>query len=163
MRLAGLLLLGAAVAASSPAIPAETIITGPARVLDGDTLALGPLRVRLFGIDAPEDGQTCRLAIGKEWDCGKAATDHLAELVAGCELQCVPVDRDRYGRVVADCFADGVNVGEALVRGGLAWAYRRYSLDYVAAERAAKTARRGVWQGPAIAPWDWRKQRKAGG
>ncbi|OYR13319.1 thermonuclease family protein [Brucella grignonensis] len=154
--------VAAALAASAPA-HAETIISGSVRVLDGDTVAMGVVRIRLHGIDAPEDGQTCQLTDGTEWDCGKAATDRLVEVIADRSLECSPVDRDRYGRIVADCFAEGINIGEALVRSGLAWAYRRYSLDYVPSETAAKAARRGVWQSPSIAPWDWRKQRDAGG
>ena len=39
---------------------------------------------------------------------------------------------------------------------GLAWAYRRYSRDYVAAE--ARAAGRGVWRGAAQTPWDWRRE-----
>ena len=143
MKIKLTLAIAAALMVSAP-VHAETLITGPARVLDGDTLDLGPVRVRLFGIDAPEGGQTCGLADGSEWDCGKAATDRLAELADGQSLDCAPVDRDRYGRIIADCFLDGVNLGETLVRDGLAWSYRRYSRDYVPAETAAKTARRGV-------------------
>lgn len=140
-------------------VDAETIITGPARVLDGDTIALGAIRVRLHGVDAPEGGQTCELPDGSEWDCGQAATARMIEIVGNQKLECSPVDRDRYGRIVADCFADGINIGEALVRSGLAWAYRHYSLDYVPAEAAAKAARRGVWQGSATPPWDWRRKK----
>ncbi len=35
-------------------------VTGPARVIDGDTIAIGTERIRLHGIDAPESGQRCR-------------------------------------------------------------------------------------------------------
>ncbi len=32
-------------------------ISGPARVVDGDTLEIGGERIRLYGIDAPESAQ----------------------------------------------------------------------------------------------------------
>ncbi len=37
------------------------VLTGPARVVDGDTLVIDKERIRLFGIDAPESKQLCRL------------------------------------------------------------------------------------------------------
>ncbi len=47
-------------------------------------------------------------------------------------------------------------MGAWLVASGHALAFRRYSLDYVADEEAARTARRGVWQGHFVPPWEWR-------
>ena len=43
------------VAASALAVD----VTGPARVIDGDTIEIGERRIHLFGIDAPELGQIC--------------------------------------------------------------------------------------------------------
>ena len=37
---------------------------------------------------------------------------------------------------------------------------REYSSDYVAAEDAAKAAKRGIWAGAFDVPADWRKERK---
>ncbi len=45
------------VLAACPAL-ADTV-TGRARILDGDTIEIGPERIWLFGIDAPESGQRC--------------------------------------------------------------------------------------------------------
>ncbi len=36
-------------------------ITGPARVIDGDTIEVQGQRIRLHGIDAPESAQQCIL------------------------------------------------------------------------------------------------------
>ena len=55
---------------ASPAL-AQTI-TGPARVIDGDTLGVSGQRIRLHGIDAPEKNQTCQIE-GTPWACGIAA------------------------------------------------------------------------------------------
>jgi endonuclease YncB( thermonuclease family) len=55
---------------------AAEVIVGPARVVDGDTIQLRDARVRLEGIDAPEAKQTCINARGREWDCGRAASQN---------------------------------------------------------------------------------------
>ena len=66
-------------------------------------------------------------------------------------------DTDRYGRLVAVCFADGQDINKRIVSDGFALAYRRYSRDYIAAERDAKRDKSGMWQGVFIKPWDWRR------
>ncbi len=44
-----------------------------------------------------------------------------------------------------------------MVAAGWALADRRFSTDYVWDEAGAKRARKGVWRGDFIRPWDWRK------
>lgn len=134
-------------------LPAADVsrLSGPARVVDGDTLVIGAEHIRLFGIDAPEHDQTCTLA-GTAWDCGVWAGQALAALVEGQEVACTGLDRDRYGRLVARCNVAGADLGGALVAGGVATAYRRYSLDYVGAEDAARHAGLGIWRGTVEAP-----------
>jgi hypothetical protein len=48
------------------------------------------------------------------------------------------------------------------VRNGWALAYRRYSRAYVAEERAAENAGRGIWRGDFVEPWDWRDGKRLG-
>jgi endonuclease YncB( thermonuclease family) len=135
-------------------------LRGRARVIDGDTLAFGRVRVRIFGIDAPEAGQTCPRADHSRWACGAWATAQMQARFGGRDLTCTPKDRDRYGRVVATCRdAGGTDVGAALTGAGAAMAYRRYSRDYVADERRAEAARRGIWAGPVTSPADFRAQK----
>ena len=81
----------------------EVRIVGAAKVVDGDTLAIGPLRIRLNGIDAPEMGQTCKRGDGRNWDCANAAALRLERLVGEGEITCIALDRDAYGRIVARC------------------------------------------------------------
>ena len=95
---------------------AETI-AGEARVIDGDTLAIGAVHVRLFGVDAPEHDQTCDRD-GRTWDCGRDATRALTALVGKVRLVCEVQDRDRYGRAVSICAAGGTDLAEALVEQG---------------------------------------------
>jgi endonuclease YncB( thermonuclease family) len=70
---------------------------------------------------------------------------------------CEQRDIDRYGHTVAICFAGGDDLGAWLVENGWALAFRQYSAAYVAQERAAESARRGMWRGEFVPPWDWRK------
>jgi len=91
--------------------------------VDGDTLRCSNIadangRVRLARIDAPEM---------REPD-GSAAKEALAALISGREVRCEHVDatprtpgfqdRDRFGRVVARCYVDGKDLGEAMISRG---------------------------------------------
>ena len=143
-------------AALCAACEAREVVSGPATVIDGDTLNIGAAVVRLYGIDAPEGKQTCRRN-ETDWRCGVDATRKLQALVAGREVICEQRDTDTYGRVVAVCSAAGTDIGKDMVASGLALAYRHYSNDYVADEERARAARRGVWASEFTAPWDWRQ------
>ena len=108
---------------------------------DADTVKVGPVTVRLFGIDAPETDQSCKRANGKSWSCGKWATRSARKQFQGKAAKCEDLGADRYGRTVARCFSDGQDVAEALVRAGVAQAYVKYSMDYVSAEKEASIAK----------------------
>ena len=95
-------------------------ITGVADVVDGDGLKIGPVAIRLHGIDAPEAGQTCPRAGGGTWPCGQNAAQLLDELAGGREVVCTALDRDPYGRIVATCAVDGRDVATEIMRAGLA-------------------------------------------
>lgn len=123
------------------------------RVLDGDTLDLAGKRVRLFGIDAPERGQSCG-----QVDCGAAATDALIEILSAGPVHCEPVSMDRYGRILARCQAGDLDVNREMVRSGMAWAFVRFSNDYAADEQSARRARLGIWQYPSQPAWEYRAE-----
>ena len=131
-------------------------ITGRARIVDGDTLEVRGRRIRLHGIDAPEAAQSCR-SKGRRWPCGREATQALSRRIASRTVTCEERDRDRYGRIVALCRAGDEDVNAWMVTRGWAFAYRRYSIAYVAHELAARAANRGIWRGDVVAPWEWRK------
>jgi endonuclease YncB( thermonuclease family) len=134
---------------------ASSEISGPARVIDGDTLQIGQERIRLFGIDAPEQHQTCQRD-SVQYTCGREAAEALRRIIGARPLTCAVKDIDRYHRAVAVCRAGGVDVNRSLVESGWAVAYRRYSTDYVAAEDAARVAKRGLWAGQFVPPWAYR-------
>jgi len=131
-------------------------IAGTTRVVDGDTLEIYGERIRLHGIDAPESRQSCRLD-GKPWRCGEDATSALGGMVGRQRVTCQELDRDRDGRIVARCGVAGMDLGEWMVSNGWAVAYYLYSYDFSRAEQHAKLARRGIWAGEFVLPWQWRK------
>ena len=130
-------------------------LIGEARAVDGDSLAVSGIEVRLFGIDAPEGRQTCNRG-GSEWPCGEAAAGKLRSLVEGKRVTCRGRGRDTYGRVVAVCEAGGLELNRAMVAQGWATAFRSYSQDYVADEVRAKASRIGIWDSTFMLPEDFR-------
>jgi endonuclease YncB( thermonuclease family) len=142
-------------------VPPEGVVSGPAHVVDGDTIDIGGTRIRLEGIDAPEAGQTCQTALGETWACGTAATRLMVDLTRDVSVDCYSRGLDKYGRLLGICFARGVDINAEMVRQGYAWAFVKYSTHYVAEEAAAHTALRGIWQGPALPAWEYRAQKWA--
>ncbi len=122
------------------ATPALANVAGVASVIDGDTIEVHGQRIRLHGIDAPESRQLCR-SDGKPWQCGKDAANALADKIARRPVTCE-------------------DLGEWMVQQGLALAYRRYSHDYVDEEADAQAARRGIWGGEFVKPWEWRRGKR---
>ncbi len=74
------------------ATPALADVTGPARVIDGDTLEIQGQRIRLHGIDALESRQLCFMD-GKRWQCGKDAANILAYKIARRPVTCEDLGR----------------------------------------------------------------------
>lgn len=130
-------------------------LAGIATVVDGDSLSIAGVRVRLFGIDAPEGKQTCERD-GAAWACGEEAATQLRSLTAGHQVNCEGRGNDAYGRLVAVCSADGFELNKTMVEAGWATAYAKYSNDYIGVEARAKAARRGIWGSAFDLPQDWR-------
>lgn len=132
--------------------------TGPARIIDGDTIVIAGQRIRLHGIDAPEMKQTCKTRKGKEQLCGVLAKQALERLVRGQDVTCKGDERDKYKRLIAVCYAGPFDINETMVADGWALAYRKYSKDYVRAETFAKSRREGMWRTEFMPPWEWRRK-----
>ncbi len=109
---------------------------------------------RLWGIDAPETKQECP----DGWPAGRLATTKLLTLVQGRAVVCQEKDHDRYGRMVAICRAGAEDLGAIMVREGMAWAFLRYSQDYVQEEARARADGLGVHAHGCIPAWEWRAQ-----
>ncbi len=129
------------------------------RVIDGDTLEVNSIRYRLHGIDAPEAGQKCNRAGGGQWPCGRAAISRMQELVSRGKVVCDDRGADGYGRTIAVCRADEIDINSTMISAGLAWAFRKYSDDYIAQENAAQSQARGIWQANTETPWAYRSQK----
>lgn len=128
-------------------------------VIDGDTIHVDGVKYRIHGIDAPETRQTCERD-GQDWKCGVAATREMQRMISGQVVTCRGIEKDRYGRIVAKCYANGMDLGRELVRRGLAIAYRYFSMDYAADEDAARASRLGIWGTVFQEPYQWRKRGK---
>jgi endonuclease YncB( thermonuclease family) len=143
----------------SPAIAQS--LSGRAEVIDGDTIAIEgrSSRIRLYGVDAPESQQTCEDTYGKRYLCGSKAAEALASIIGrNGRVTCHEVDRDRYGRIVAVCRANGKELNAELVREGWALQYTQYSDGrYTKDEAGAEASHRGLWAGKFVKPWEWRK------
>ena len=137
---------------------ASADVVGVPSTTDGDTLRFGDVRVRLFGIDAPETKQTCKRD-GVDWLCGQEAAKALRDKIDSQPVTCVQEDIDRYKRIVAVCsLDDGMDLNAWLVLQGHALAYRHYSEKYVQFEEFARNTERGLWAGEFVKPWEWRRR-----
>ncbi len=141
------------------------IISGIAKVIDGDTIKIEKNKIRLFGIDAPEKKQKCKkpwlsisfLSFNKNYQCGLISTNKLKSKINNKFITCKSFNKDRYKRFIAECYKDKTNINRWMVLNGHAVAYRKYSKKYVAQENLAKRDKLGLWAGAFEMPWIWRR------
>lgn len=96
----------------------ETVVRGRCWVIDGDTIAIGDVRLRLAGIDAPE--------LDHPW--GQRSKWAMVELTRGQIITARLKPDLSYDRVVAECFLpDGRDLSAELVRRGLALDWPKFS------------------------------------
>jgi endonuclease YncB( thermonuclease family) len=133
-------------------------IGGHARVVDGDTVKIDGMSIRLYGIDSVEKSQTCTRG-SERWPCGQQATAALAQKIGLSVIECHARDRDKDDRVVAVCYAGREDLNAWMVRQGWAIAYTRYAADYVAQEDEARSLKRNIWSGYFMSPEAYRHGR----
>jgi micrococcal nuclease len=138
-------------AATSHAAPIRTVTATITKITDGDTVqAITPegtkLKVRLYGIDAPETAK------GKKpgEPFGNASRDYLSSLVNQRSVRVEILDIDRYRRMVAILWLAERNVNQEMIAAGMAEAYVEYLKQpyralFIQAEQEAKAQGRGVW------------------
>ena len=123
---------------------------------DGDTITIlvdsRPVRVRFFGVDAPERGQ----------DYYRTSRKRVSVLCYRTDVKVQPKGKDVYGRILGIVFlADGRNLNQLLVEEGLAWWFRKYAprdKTLKSLEEAARKAKRGLWSmEDPIPPWEYRR------
>lgn len=137
--------------AMSQAAPLRTVTATITKITDGDTVqAVTPegtkLKVRLYGIDAPE---TPKGKIPGE-PFGNDARDYLAILVSNMTVRLEIRDIDRYRRMVAILWLGERNVNQEMISAGMAEAYREYlkqpyRIPFIHTEQAAKALGKGIW------------------
>lgn len=132
-------------------------IYSPARVVSGDTLIIGGRYFRLFGIDAPENNQTCADSTGRPYRCGQQAAAWLRSWLQDNELECRVMQEDANGNMLGVCSLGAYDLGAALVNAGWAVVYDKHSTIYAPYQIQAQNNARGLWQGEFYMPWDWRK------
>ncbi len=135
---------------------AQTITDTRFRVIDGDTILLGKLKIRLYGIDAPEINQSCQDKNNQEDNCGEQAKIFLENILANQKIICEMRNFDKYQRILAKCFVNNQDIQEILVKNGHAIAYINYSRDYEPAQSQAIKAQKGIWQGHFTNPANFR-------
>jgi len=127
------------------------------KVQDGDTVSIltgkkEKIKIRLYGIDAPETGQ----------DFNQKSKKYLSDLVAGKDVTIVNMGKDQYNRVLGVVYVGKLNVNEEMLRSGLAWRYK-YSNDsrYLELQEEAERKQLNIWsmKNP-VDPWQWRKDRR---
>ena len=128
------------------------------RIVDGDTIHLNGDKIRFSGIDTPEIKQMCKkneLIIA----CGLMAKNLLEKKIGMTIPACIMEGKDRYGRLLAECFVNGESLSSYLVREGFAFAYTQYSKKFVEDEKFAIKNKIGMWSMDFIFPWDFRKSK----
>lgn len=137
-------------------------VTGKPYITGGDSVSLP---FRLFGIDAPEKRQQCRIKPGRSFPCGKRARAALKAMTGKARtISCERTGAMTYGRNVAVCYAGQTDIGLSMLEQGWALVYRRYlnqvpevASAHIEAEQAAKAEGRGIWAGEFIKPERWRR------
>ncbi|MBD1876991.1 thermonuclease family protein [Nodosilinea sp. FACHB-131] len=145
---------------ASQNLPTATVVS----VGDGDTLQMNyqgqSTTVRFACIDAPETTQT-------PW--GPAATERLRQLTPrGSTIQFREADTDRYGRMVAEVYANGQNMNLQMVSEGHAAVYTQFLSScpdtddaLLAAEAQAQQQQLNFWnQSNPVMPWDYRRNNR---
>ena len=145
----------------------DSKIEGKPEVIDGDTIKINNIKIRFSGIDAPESyykgkSQICKLVLNNEAIfCGKLSKKILKEKIDNKIISCIPESKDRYKRLIAECFLNNESISSFMVRSGYAFDYKKYSKGkYSDDEIAAKKNNLGMWSMKFDYPWIWRNNNK---
>ena len=127
------------------------------KIYDGDTITAltsqkEKIKIRLYGIDAPELKQPF----------GKASKRHLIDLISNNSLNINEKGKDKYGRTLAVLYNGDQDINGQMVIDGYAWAYDKFSKDYVAFQQNAQALKKGLWiDKDVVRPSDFRKLKKS--
>lgn len=147
--------------------PLRVIYGQVVKISDGDTIhvvdAQGvKVKVRLYGIDAPETSKGKKAGQPYGEDAQAALADMVYRQQVRLDVQAI----DRYKRLVALVVLNGKDVNLELVKMGYAWAYKQYldrphASEYIDAENEARRLKVGLWKdNNPQPPWEFRKLAK---
>ncbi len=163
----------------SPTSPAtiRTVTGTVTKVSDGDTIHLITpeqtiLKVRLYGIDAPEtdkiNNHTGRVSKpGQPY--GDESWRALENKIICKKVRLDILDIDKYRRMVGIIWINDRNINLEMVREGYAEAFieylkEPYRSEFLKVEREARSAKRGIWSLPVYErPREFRKRLKVRG
>ena len=126
------------------------------KITDGDTIKINGEKIRFSGIDTPELNQTCTKE-GVKNSCGLTAKQILIDKITDNKVKCIKEGKDRYKRILAECFVNNESLSRYLVRSGYAFAYRKYSKKFIIDEDYARANKLGMWSMEFEYPWDFRR------
>jgi endonuclease YncB( thermonuclease family) len=104
---------------AAEATPIQAV--GPVIIIDGDTIQIDGVRIRILEIDTPE---TYRPRCEAELVKGLEAKARLRQLIDSGQVSYEPTDLDRYHRTLAYVYVNGSSVGQVLLQENYALPYR---------------------------------------
>lgn len=130
------------------------------KVSDGDSFTIKSygknVRVRMYGIDAPELKQRY----------GKEAKKYLEDLILGKKVELKVLYEDRYKRKIARVYYKSKEINLEMLRSGNVWFYEYHAKnekEYRRAYEEAKREKRGLWKDKNPEnPRDFRLRNKRG-
>ena len=142
------------------------LISGKAKIIDGDTLKINKKKIRFSGIDAPESyffgkKQLC-IINNIEIQCGKLSKEKLIEKIGNQVVDCkIEKNKDQFSRLIGECFLKNKSLSVFMVKNGYAIDYPKYSNGkFRKYQIYAKNLSLGLWQMQFEYPWIWRKKNR---
>jgi len=155
----------------------RTVTGTVTKISDGDTIHITTpeqtkLKVRLYGIDAPETdkiNQRTKHISKPGQPYGKEAQKALSKKIMGKHVKLEIIDIDKYRRMVGMVWLDERNINLEMVKEGYAEAFIEYlrppyKSQFLNAEKEARAARKNIWSLPEYErPREFRKRLKMRG
>ncbi len=151
-----LLLTSPPVWAGTAGPPSLPTTSGSGAAVEGDVVSVNGGAVKLWGIDAPDVGQTCTDRRGRSYDCFEASKKALSRYIGQNQIECHIRGKDSHGQQIGTCGVKGMDLAALMTRDGWALAFQGLSFQYTRLEGEAQAHRRGLWSGRVEPPWIWR-------
>ncbi len=141
----------------------QNLISGSAKIIDGDSISIDGNEIRLYGIDAPEISQKCFDNDHNIYKCGIISKNHLAFLIGDNFVKCFYQKKDVYDRYLANCYIGKDNINYKMIESGMAIIYNPITNNDKMLhnlEDNAKRNKKGIWNGYFMIPKSYRKYNK---